>query len=149
MATPSAAAAAGGFNVTARVKGARTSAANIRAMDKATRKKFFEELVKIADEILDRSKDRYVPYLDGALHDSGTVIPHPGRYPSVEIGFGGAAVNYAVLQHENMEFKHPGGRKAKYLELAVKDFEPQMERRLTVATGGEMRLYDMRGKVRI
>jgi len=149
MARPTASAAAGGFSVTTRIKGQRTSAANIRAMDKATRRRFFEELVKIADDVLDRSKERYVPVLSGDLKNSGRVMPHPGRYPSVEVGFGGPAVSYAVIQHENMLFKHPGGKRAKYLELAVKDFEPQIANRLAVAAAGEIRMYDMRGKVRI
>ena len=146
---PTKAAAAGGFSVTSRMKGVRTSAANIRAMDKAARRRFFEELIKIADDVLDRSKERYVPILSSDLKDSGRVMPHPGRYPSVEVGFGGVAVSYAVIQHENLEFRHPGGKKAKYLELAVKDFEPQIRHRLSVAAAGEIRLYDMRGKVRI
>lgn len=149
MARPTKAAAAGGFSVTTRIKGARTSAANIRAMDKATRRRFFEELVKIADDVLDRAKERYVPVLTSALKDSGKVMPHPGRYPSVEVGFGGPAVSYAVIQHETQSFHHPGGKSWKYLEFAVRDFEPKIKERLAVAAAGEIRMYDMRGKVRI
>ena len=135
-----------GLNVTAKFKGAKSSVANIRKMDKATRKAFFEELVKIAGEILQHSQDKYVPVLTGDLKNSGRLNAFPGYYPTVEIGFGGGAVDYAVLQHENLSFNHPRGGSAKYLELAVRDYEPTIEHRLAVATSGVMKLYDLRGK---
>jgi hypothetical protein len=115
-------------------------------MDKKTRERFFEELVAIADDVLTRSKDVYVPVLTGALKDSGALKAHRGRYPVAYVSFGGPEVPYALIQHENLQFQHPRGGSAKYLELAVKDYEPQMADRLSVATRSEMKKHSMAGK---
>lgn len=132
--------------IQARILGAKQSAANIRDMDKATRKKFFDELVAIADDVLYQAQEIYVPVLTGALKQSGRRKAHSGRYPVVYVSFGGPSVPYALLQHENLEFNHPRGGRAKYLELAVKDFEPVMADRLAVATRSEMKKHSMAGK---
>lgn len=132
-----------------KVLGARQSAANIRRMSKAMRKRYYEEILKLSEEILHISKERYVPYLHGALKRSGKVKGYPGRYPVVYISFGSAEVPYALMQHENLKFFHPGGKSAKYLELAVDDVRPRMEKRLAVATRNETRKYSMAGRVRV
>ena len=131
-----------------RVLGAKQSAMNIRKMDKATRKRFYEEMLKVSKEIMERSKNRYVPILTGALKRSGKVKGNPGRYPVVYLSYGSAAVPYALLQHENLNFHHPGGRSAKYLERAVDDFGPTIKKRLETAVRTETRKYSMAGKVR-
>lgn len=55
----------------------------------------------------------------GTLRSSGKVTPPEisglGAI-TVTIGFGGAAKDYAVVQHEHLEFNHPIGGQAKYLE---------------------------------
>lgn len=55
----------------------------------------------------------------GALRSSGhveaPVVTGAGMI-SVTLGFGGAAKDYAVVQHEHLEFNHPRGGQAKYLE---------------------------------
>jgi len=128
--------------------GAKRSAANIRRMDKATRKRLFEEIKKICNDIYDISQG-IVPYKDGFLKGSGKVKASPGRYPVVFVSYGNASVPYALMQHENTSFKHPGGKKAKYLEIAAKELEPTMERRLEVAVRTETKKYSMAGRVRI
>ena len=54
----------------------------------------------------------------GTLKGSGTVlspkISGSGRV-EVELGFGGAAADYALVQHERFDFQHTVGQ-AKYLE---------------------------------
>ena len=129
-----------------RVLGAKQSAANIRKMSKAVRKRYYEEILKLSREILKISKDKYVPFLHGHLKRSGKVKGYPGRYPVVYTSFGNADVPYALLQHEELRFFHPGGKRAKYLELAVDDMKPQIKKRLAVATREETRKYSMAGK---
>ena len=131
-----------------KVLGAKQSAANIAKMSAAVRKRYYEEILKLSKEILAISKQRYVPILTGALKRSGKVKGYPGRYPVVYISFGSAEVPYALLQHENTKFFHPGGKKAKYLELAVDDVRPVMAKRLEVATRSETKKYSMAGRVR-
>ena len=73
----------------------------------------------LGNEIMTDSKRR-VPVDFGALKGSGYVtLPQRGAGGStVEIGFGGPAKAYAIVQHERTEFKHEVGE-AKFLENAV------------------------------
>ncbi len=128
-----------------KVLGAKQSARNIARMDKATRKAYYEVLLKVSKQILALSKSKYVPFLTGKLKRSGRVKGHPGRYPVVFISYGGADVPYALMQHENMSFKHPGGKRAKYLELAVDDLAPTVEKQFGTATRSETKKYSMAG----
>ena len=63
----------------------------------------------------------------GQLRGSGTVL-HPrvsGSSVSVTLGFGGAAKDYALRQHEHTEYRHHVGR-SKYLESAMIDAAPTL-----------------------
>ena len=57
----------------------------------------------------------------GALRASGAVYPvrAQGTRFSATVGFGGPGVRYALIQHEEMSYRHPVGQ-AKYLETGVK-----------------------------
>ena len=132
-----------------KVLGAHASAANIRKMDKATRKKFYDEMLEISRDIMKISKAKYVPILSGDLKRSGKVKGYPGRYPSVVLSYGNESVLYALLQHENPNFHHPGGRSYKYLEFAVDDVEPTIKTRLATAVRTETKKYSMAGRVRM
>lgn len=81
-----------------------------------------DALTKIAYDILAASQE-VVPFDTGALYDSGEVSEPYGDLESVsvDIGYGSGEVQYAIIQHENMEYKHPNGGQAKYLE------QPAME----------------------
>ena len=81
-----------------------------------------EALYAEAQMVLAESK-RQVPFRFGALSGSGMVHqPYSvGSKVAVEISYGGAAVDYAMVQHENTDFKHAEGRKAKYLEDPIAD----------------------------
>ena len=67
--------------------------------------------------IMTRAKEEYVPVDLGALKNSGRVHPPEmkGADVSVTLAFGGAAADYAIVQHERLDFKHTTGG-AKYLE---------------------------------
>lgn len=61
---------------------------------------------------------REVPVDHSALENSRyvTLPKFIGSDVIVEIGYGGSAKEYAEIQHERTDFKHPAGRKAKYLQ---------------------------------
>lgn len=86
-----------------------------------------EALYAEAQMVLAESK-RQVPYRFGALSGSGMVHqPYSvGSKVAVEISYGGAAVDYALVQHENTDFKHAEGRKAKYLEEPIADAQGRL-----------------------
>jgi hypothetical protein len=92
---------------------------------------FRQGLLKGGQFLLSESK-KIVPYKTGALSKSGYAVNNPDRTiaPNTEVGFGdrrktilGAAghhpKNYAVEQHENLEYFHKGNREAKYLLTPV------------------------------
>lgn len=60
---------------------------------------------------------RQVPVDTGVLRASATVSAPiiSGSNVSVELGYGGAASAYAMVQHERTDFNHPNGGKAKFL----------------------------------
>jgi hypothetical protein len=58
-----------------------------------------------------------------------------GKTTSVEITYGGVAggdemVNYAIIQHENEDFRHAEGRQAYYLEEPMMDASVGISSRL-------------------
>lgn len=71
-----------------------------------------------AGVVMTEAKQR-APVDLGPLRNSGYVtLPEASSAPQVELGFGGAAKEYALIQHERLEFKHEVGE-AKYLENAI------------------------------
>lgn len=56
-----------------------------------------------------------VPYDKGKLAETGEADVDKGRLRA-SVYFRGP---YAVVQHENLDWKHPGGRTAKYLETPM------------------------------
>lgn len=81
-----------------------------------------EAIYAEAQAVLAESR-KQVPYDRGALASSGRVHEPfiVGKTTSVEITYGGVSggglpVNYAIIQHENEDFKHAPGRKSHYLE---------------------------------
>ena len=88
-----------------------------REMD-AISKKAASELFVEAEEILTRSRAEFVPVDQGILRaDSGVTQPEQdGDSLKLTIWYGaGPARDYAVVQHEQMDFKHGVGG-PKYLE---------------------------------
>lgn len=64
---------------------------------------------------------RRVPVDLGALKGSGYVtLPEvTATDVTVELGYGGPAKKYAIVQHERLDYNHPDGGQAKYLESVV------------------------------
>jgi hypothetical protein len=90
-----------------------------------------EVLYAEAQEVLQESK-RQVPFRLGVLSASG-MVHEPftvGAKVAVEISYGGAAIDYALEQHENEKFRHAPGRKAKYLEDPVTDASGRLAARM-------------------
>lgn len=78
-------------------------------------------LVQEAEQVMTRSKRDFVPVDLGVLRASGHVAPPDirGDRVTVTLGYGGAAAAYALIQHERLDFNHPRGGQAKYLEQPV------------------------------
>ena len=75
-------------------------------------------LYREGEAIIGDAKESYVPVDLGILRDSGHVgLPDiSGSRVQVEIGFGGAAQDYAAIVHEDLTANHPNGGGPKYLE---------------------------------
>lgn len=85
-----------------------------------------------ANVMFNESQDQ-VPMDTGVLRSSGNVHAPAISHGEVlvEISYGGAAAPYALRQHENEEYKHAPGRKAKYLSDPVEDGLPDLGRNIT------------------
>jgi hypothetical protein len=61
---------------------------------------------------------KIVPYDEGDLHDSGeTDRPEiDGGKVEVTLHYGGGSVDYALVQHERLDYRHPNGGQAKFLD---------------------------------
>lgn len=62
-----------------------------------------------------------VPVDTGALRDSGEVDrpETSGGNVSVSLHYGGGSVDYALIQHERLDYHHPNGGSAKFLEVPL------------------------------
>lgn len=75
-------------------------------------------LYELAQEVMADSEP-LVPVDIGTLKQSGFVKKPvlTKDNASVEMGYGGQASDYALIQHEDLTFNHPNGGQAKYLEI--------------------------------
>lgn len=71
----------------------------------------------------------------GTLRDSGTVLlpEWEGDVCSVTLGYGGAASDYAAVQHEDLTFRHKEGQQAKFLEQPLDEEAPNVVPRIGAA----------------
>lgn len=67
------------------------------------------------------------PIETGELRESGQLYENP---KSVRISFNAP---HAAIQHERLDYNHPQGGKAKYLEDAYNDYMPGAIRRIAMA----------------
>lgn len=81
-------------------------------------------LYDAAEDVMTDSKENRVPVDTGVLRSSGHVQDpeRSGSRLTVDLGYGGQAADYAVPQHERLEYHHTVGE-AKYLENAVERWE--------------------------
>lgn len=87
--------------------------ARIRAFEKDCRKAAAKGCEDAAHELLTRAS-ALTPIEEGTLVRSGKVVANE---QGAAVGFGhGGAEDYALIQHEDLTFRHDAGRQAKYLE---------------------------------
>jgi hypothetical protein len=109
----------------------------------AALRKRLEAVVKAAEAalyqagsiIMTEAKER-APLDIGTLRNSGyvTLPRRQGDDVMVEAGFGGAAKAYAVIQHEELSYRHEVGE-AKYLENAINAKEQEVQERVRRMAG--------------
>lgn len=134
------------------LRGLTETLAKMRAIggDAATRA-LAAELRREAEEIMADSKENEVPILTGALKSSG-FVPEPilaGTQVTQTAGYGGVAADYALIQHERLDFNHrfkrhegEGNRpgKAKYLSDPFARAAAGMEERIAAGIAGALGL---------
>jgi hypothetical protein len=89
-------------------------AENATEMKLALARSIFEA----ANEVATKSF-HLVPIETGNLRSSQDIIRQKSLNQTqvrAEITYGGPAVQYALVQHERLDYNHPGGGQAKYLE---------------------------------
>lgn len=77
-------------------------------------------IFEAAEALLDQAVEK-TPVQDGVLRASGRATQE-GNVAAVSFN-----TPYAVKQHEELGYQHPGGGEAKYLERAANSFGPTME----------------------
>jgi hypothetical protein len=105
------------------------------------RKRAEAAAVKEANAILAKAKP-LAPREGGDLEATGEVLAPvwQGDVCTVVIGFGGTpeTAQYAVEQHERMDYKHEPGRQAKYLEAPANEALAGMSDRMAADIIEEM-----------
>jgi len=105
------------------MRGLREMLAKFKDLKNKFPDKVANELYLTGQLIMTESKRR-VPVKTGNLRASGQVARPErteGRKIVVTLSYGGAAVDYAVPVHENLEAEHPHGQ-AKYLESVLNEY---------------------------
>ncbi|WP_067565805.1 minor capsid protein [Nocardia acidivorans] len=74
-----------------------------------------------AAEVLLAQANSLVPIEEGHLQNSGVAEVRDGKG---RVGFN---TPYALRQHEDLTYRHPNGRSAKYLEKPLNQFGPELE----------------------
>jgi hypothetical protein len=107
-----------------RVSGLREISKALEKDTKGVRKAMTQAIYAAGVDVENRAKE-LVPIDTGNLKSSGdTTVPKSlnSDRVRVETSFGGPTkeskegANYALIQHERLDFNHPGGGQAKYLE---------------------------------
>ena len=109
--------------------------AQLRKRLEAVRHAAEAALYQGASIIMTEAKER-APVDVGSLRNSGyvTLPVTRGGDTFVEAGFGGAAKAYAVVQHEELSYRHEVGE-AKYLENAINAKEQEVQERVRRMAG--------------
>lgn len=112
------------------LKGSKEMQERIRRIAKAFPDRVAAALYQEAQIEMTESKRR-VPVDTGTLRASGFVAEpvRKGRNISVTLSYGGAAEDYAIPVHENLEAFHRIGQ-AKYLESVLNESAPHMAGRV-------------------
>ena len=73
------------------------------------------------EDLLDIIKSEYVPVEEGELRDSGFVGDVEQQGDGFEIAFGFTA-DHATIQHERLDYNHPNGGQAKFVEEPLAEY---------------------------
>lgn len=113
-----------------KVSGVAEMAAKIRSISTRFPDEVAKALYQEAQIEMTESKRR-VPVDTGTLRASGHVQEpvRSGKSVSVMLAYGGAAEQYAVIVHEDLEAHHAHGQ-AKYLESVLRESAPYMRKRV-------------------
>lgn len=120
------------MTTTTNVEGVKRIQQTFKAMPEELRAVLGQTLFWEAQEAYLKSQE-LVPVDTGTLKSSGTVVGpvDEGDTLSVTIGYGGAAGEYAVFVHEDLEAYHTSPTQAKFLEQAIIEQSRQMGRRIS------------------
>lgn len=116
-----------------RIKGIEQIAAELKKLAAKYPKAIAGALYQEGFDIWRESVKR-APVEFGVLRSSAYVSPPTATssgVPRVEIGFG---TNYAIPQHERLDYKHPRGGRAKYLQSVLEEMSPSMLARVARRT---------------
>lgn len=92
-----------------------------------------EGMQDVANDIWQRAADK-APVKTGALRGSGAIgVVQNGDEITAEISFN---EKYAAVQHERVDFHHPKGGEAKYLEKAAMEKADQVRAKVAGALEG-------------
>jgi hypothetical protein len=120
------------FNVHVKVEGLDRTLLKLKNAQEVAGKAAAQGLYIEGEKVMGESKARYVPVKHGNLRSSGHVAP-PKRTKNyvwrIDMGYGGPSVPYALVQHENLHYRHPHGS-AKYLEKPALKAAPKMGKRV-------------------
>lgn len=97
--------------------------------DVATRQAVLVAVNDIALEVAGKA-DELVPFDTGALSGSQRIEHATSRTLTATVSYGGPAAPYALVQHEDMDYRHAPGRTAKYLERPARDGGRQLDDRI-------------------
>lgn len=108
----------------------RAASKKIRAAARDLEKVFPHGLYLIGEEIITDVKDakpgKGVPVRHGTLRGTGRAVLLPGGagvHAQVELSFGGAGAEYALIQHETLSYNHRIGE-ARYLVRGIERWHP-------------------------
>lgn len=111
------------------VKGLQETLQNLAELPQDILRGATRGLNQWSEETMTEAKERTPvdPVDGGTLRASGYVTPPEVSGDSItqDLGFGGAAADYALVQHERLDFHHTTGQ-AKFLESAVNDREREL-----------------------
>ncbi|HEX6880941.1 MAG TPA: HK97 gp10 family phage protein [Terriglobales bacterium] len=113
-----------------RIVGAREAADELTKLAKKSPRAMERAFYKYGNEEMKEAK-RLTPKDEGTLRDSG-IVDEPrweGSNLVMELGFGGAAEEYAAIVHEDLEAFHAEGQ-AKFLETPLNESEPYLDQRV-------------------
>jgi hypothetical protein len=97
--------------------------ARLRAFEAECRKAALKGCEDAADELLTRASE-LCPIEEGTLVRSGRVVTGE---TGAAVGFGtGGSSDYAIPQHERLDYRHDNGRQAKYLEQPHRAMAPEI-----------------------